>query len=245
MTLIEFSAQMVEKFGIYNINPVIDHLASTDAAYLESLREAIWKAGSHIVGFGLGGRWFYDPDPDERQKSVDYGKKGIDIAVAIGSPSVRQHVVARPGVRTNVGLAAESLGKLAEYGSNQNIVVILENDDVVSEDPFFLVQVIEKVNDPYLRALPDSGNSIRGHDEEYNERGLKEMFAHPFNMVHVKQSLRDRNGREYHVDLPNVFTIARASSYQGYFSMEFDTHMGDPYEGTQKLIDITLKCLSS
>lgn len=245
MTLLEFPAQMVEKFGIHNINPVIEHFASTDPAYLAQLREAVAKAGSHFVDLGLNGRPFYDPDPAERQKAIDYGKKGIDVALAVSSPSVRQHVGARHGVETNVDLAAESLGRLADYGAQQNIVVNLENDAPGPEDPFFLVQVIEKVNHPYLRALPDFGNSIRGHDEAYNERALRGMFAHAFNMSHVKEEIRVREGEEYHVDLPKVFALARASSYQGYFSMEFDNRVGDPYEGTRRLVDTTLKCLSS
>ena len=143
----------------------------------------------------------------------------------------------------NVGLAAESIARLAEYGAKQNIVVNLENDSPGAEDPFFLVQVIEKVNHPYLRGLPDFGNSIRGHDEEYNLRAMKVMFAHAFNMSHVKVHLRSRDGKEYNVDVSKIFAIARASSYHGYFSME--TGNPDPYAGTQELVDITLKCLSS
>ena len=142
-------------------------------------------------------------------------------------------------------MAAQSLSQLAEYGAEKNIVVILEIDSPGSEDPFFLVQVIEKVNHPYLRGLPDFGNSLRGHDEEYNERALKGMFAHAFNMSHVKEHLITREGQEYHVDLPKIFAIAKASGYRGYFSMEFDNKAGDPYEGTKHLVEMTLKCLSS
>jgi sugar phosphate isomerase/epimerase len=245
MTLLEFPAQMVEKFGIHNINPVIEHFASTEPAYIASFREAIAKAGSHIVDLGLNEGHFYDPDPALRQKGIDYGKKGIDVALAVGSPSVRQHVGGQRGAPTNVDLAAESLGKLAEYGAQKNIVVNLENDSPGQEDPFFLVQVIEKVNNPYLRALPDFGNSIRGHDEEYNERALKGMFAHAFNMSHVKEHILTREGQEYHIDLPKIFGIAKASGYRGYFSMEFDNKVGDPYEGTQQLVNMTLKCLAA
>jgi sugar phosphate isomerase/epimerase len=245
ITLLEFPAQMIRKFGIHNVNPVIEHFASTNPPYIASFREALVKAGSHIVDLGLNEGRFYDPDPDQRQKGIDYGKRGIDVALAVGSPSVRQHVGGRRGAPTNVDLAAESLGKLAEYGAQQNIVVNLENDSPGPEDPFFLVQVIEKVNNPYLRALPDFGNSIRGHDEEYNERALKGMFAHAFNMSHVKEYLHDRGGKEYHVDLPKIFAIAKASNYRGYFSMEYDSGVGDPYEGTRHLVDMTLKCLSA
>jgi sugar phosphate isomerase/epimerase len=245
MTLLEFPAKMIEKFGIHNVNSVIEHFASTEPGYIASFREALTKAGSHIVDLGLNEGHFYDPDPDQRQKGIDDGKKGIDVALAVGSPSVRQHVGGQRGAPTNVDLAAESLGKLADYGAEKSIVVNLENDSPGPEDPFFLVQVIEKVNNPYLRALPDFGNSIRGHDQEYNERALKGMFAHAFNMSHVKEHLRTREGQEYHVDLPRVFAIARQSHYHGYFSMEYDNKVGDPYEGTQQLVDATLKCLST
>jgi sugar phosphate isomerase/epimerase len=245
MTLLEFPRQMIERFGIYNINPVIEHFASTDAAYLDSLREAVWEAGSHFVDLGLNGGHFYDPDADERAKAVAGGKKGVDVALGVGSPSVRQHVDGRHGTQPNVELAAESLGRLADYGSHRNIVINLENDDIVTENPFFLVQVIEKVDNPYLRALPDFGNSIREHGQEYNERALRKMFAHAFNMSHVKEYVREDSGKEDHINLADIFSIARASHYQGYFSMEYDSGSGDPYQGTQNLVDMTLKYLSS
>ena len=144
----------------------------------------------------------------------------------------------------NVGLAAESIARLAEYGAKQNIVVNLENDSPGSEDPIFLVKVIEKANYPYLRALPDFGNSLlRGHDEEFNERALTAMFAHAFDMSHVKQGHSSQEGQEYHVDLPKIFAIARASAYRGYFSMEVGGR--DPYEGTQQLVNLSLQCLSA
>src|SRR5947207_2396470 len=49
MDLKEFPAFVVEKFGVYNINPLSDHFHSSDPAYLDSFREAVAKAGSHIV----------------------------------------------------------------------------------------------------------------------------------------------------------------------------------------------------
>jgi sugar phosphate isomerase/epimerase len=241
----QWAAQMADEFGIRNINPVIQHFQSTDPSYLASFRKAIGKIGVRMVDLGLEDGRFYDPDPVERRKAIGYGQKGIEVALALGSPSVRQHVGARRGVPRSVRLAAESLGRLADYGARHNIVVNLENDSPTSEDPFFLVAVIEKANNPYLRALPDFGNSIRGHDNAYNERALEAMFRYALNMSHVKEHLRIKGGLEYHVDLPKIFAIARASSYRGYFSMEHDSGTGDPYAGTQQLVDVTLKYVSA
>ena len=38
--------------------------------------------------------------------------------------------------------------------------------------------------------------------------------------------------------------IAKKAGYRGYFSMEWEGE-GEPYEGTQKLIDASLKYLSA
>jgi len=239
----DFAAMAVKRFGIYNINPLTAHFRSTDPAYLEELRNAVAKAGSHIVDLGHGGRPFYHPDREKRQASIEFGKKGVDIALAIGSPSVRQHVNGAPG-KANVDLAAESLGELAAYGEKKNIVINLENDAPVSESPFFLVAVIEKVASPYLRALPDFANSMNlGRGAEENYRGVAAMFRHVFNMAHVKSAYVDDKGQMQAVDLERLFGIAREAGYRGYFSMEAEMP-GDPFVNTAKLVEETLKYLT-
>src|SRR5207248_5394123 len=54
------------------------HFSSTDPAYLEQLRTAVVKAGSHIVDLGHGGRSFYHPDKAKRQAAIEFGKTEID-----------------------------------------------------------------------------------------------------------------------------------------------------------------------
>lgn len=244
MNLTEFPAMVVQRFGVHNINPLLDHFSSTDPAYLDKFRKAVERAGSHMADLGLGHGKFYDPDPVERRRAVEEGRKGIDVAVFVGSPSVRQHLQ-KSDVSPDVGRAAESLGRLAEYGAKKNVVVNLENDNAISEDPFFIVEVIERVDNPYLRALPDFGNSIRGKDTAYNLKAVAAMFRHAFNISHVKDTLRGVGGVVYKIDLEKEFGIAKASEYRGYFSMECDIgSTGDPFSETQRLIGESLKYLS-
>ncbi len=243
MDLLEFPALIAKKFGVYNINPLGGHFRSTDSAYLDAFRSAVAKADSHLVDLGIGGRLFYAPDPATRQAAVDFGRQWIDIAHVIGSPSVRQHLARSPGAKPDIALAAESLGQLADYGSKRGLIVNLENDDPVAEDPFFLVSVVQKVNSPYLRALPDFGNSLIGHDAAFNQRAVEAMLKYAYNMCHVKDTVQSDDGKRSTVDLQKMFAIAKANSYRGYYSMEFDTDAGDPFTGTQKLIEETLKYL--
>ena len=155
---------------------------------------------------------------------------------------MRQHIGGARGAKPDVALASDTLGQLAEYGSKRNVVVNLENDSPGSEDPFFILDVIRKVNSPYLRSLPDFGNSQRTYSAEENQRALTELFKYAYDMSHVKSRIESRDGQEHTIDVPTIFAIAKADSYKGYFSME--TTNPDPYAGTHELVELSLKCLS-
>jgi sugar phosphate isomerase/epimerase len=244
MDIIGFAKMAIEKFNIHNINPLSAHFSSTEPRHLHTLREQVAKAGSHFVDLGLGAGRFYDPDPAVRKASVDSSKRWIDIAVVLGSPSVRQHLGGSRGAKPDVNLSAQSLGQLADYGAKKNIVINLENDSLDNEDPFFIVKVIEKAGNPYLRALPDFGNTMLKGDPAYNYNGVTAMFKHVFNMAHVKDEVVSSKGTVYKIDLAKAFGIAKASGYRGYFSMEWETKSGEPFEGTQRLVKETLQYLS-
>jgi hypothetical protein len=79
--------------------------------------------------------------------------------------------------------------------------------------------------------------------EQYNYDSVRAMFAHAYNISHVKDSEVD-NGKVYRVDVGRTFEIAKASGYRGYFSMEWEGE-GGPYEGTAKLIEMSLKYLGA
>ena len=244
MDLKEFPKMVAQRFGVHKINPLTSHFGSLEVVYVDAFRRAVEQAGSQVVDLGLGGGYFYDVDESKRRAAIERGRQGIDIAVAVGSPSVRQHVSGARGMSASVALAAGSLGELAGYGAKRGVVVNLENDNPVAEDPFFLVSVIEKVNSPYLRSLPDFGNSLSKYDAAQNEKAVTAMFKHVFNMCHVKDSVRSDKGKSNAVDLAAMFGIARASMYEGYFSMEFDTAGGDPFAGTEKLVGLSLQYLT-
>jgi sugar phosphate isomerase/epimerase len=241
MDIKDFPGVVAKRFGIQNVCLLAAHFHSTDPAYLDSLRQSIEQAGSHLVDLGLGGGSFWDPDQAKRQAAVELTQHWIDLALTLGSPSVRQHLGGSRGVKPDVELASQSLGRLAEYGSTKNIILNLENDDAVNEDPFFIVKVIEKVGNPYLRGLPDIGNTLCGGDTEYAERGVAAMFKHAYGVCHVKDLVGCDSGKTYKVDLPKMFDLAKASGFKGYFMMEWDAAQGDPYEGTARLAEETLK----
>jgi len=75
MTLLEFPAKMIEKFGIHNVNPVIEHFASTEPAYIASFPRSTHQGRLAYRDLGLNEGAFYDPDSNQRQKGIDDARK--------------------------------------------------------------------------------------------------------------------------------------------------------------------------
>jgi sugar phosphate isomerase/epimerase len=242
LKLTGFAAMVVEKFGIHNIEPLSGHFPSTEPAYLDELRRSVEEAHSHVVNIPASvGASLYDPDPARREKAIAGSKKWVDIAVAIASPSIRVHIQGARGAAPDVGRTAESLKQVAAYGAAKDIMINLENDDLETEDAFFLVKVIDAVGSPWLRGLPDFGNSMMKGDEDFNYKAVEAMFRHAYNISHAKDSEVD-NGKVFRVSMAKTFAIAKAAGYRGYFSMEWEGQ-GGPYDGTQTLLDESLKYL--
>ena len=245
MQLKDFPAHVVEKFNLHHVELWSPVFPSTDAKYLSELRGAVEKANSAIVDIAVDAQHSqYSPDAAERDRAVAKSKEWIDVAVALASPSIRTHVQGGKGLKPDVGRASDTLARVAEYAAQKNVVVHLENDDAVSEDPFFLAQVLDKVNSPWLRALPDFGNSLAAHDDEdFQNRAMEAMFAHAYGICHVKDGEPDEQGKATHVDLAKTFAILKKHDYKGYCSIEFDAP-GDPYKPTAELVEKTVQFLS-
>jgi sugar phosphate isomerase/epimerase len=244
MDLENFVVFVKSKFNVNKIEPWSEHFRSLDRKYLNDLRSAVEKSSGAIVNIAVDGE--HSPfalDRAERQKAVSFSKQWIDAAVSVGSPSVRTNMPPAKDSKPDLERAADSLLRVAEYGAEKNILVNLENDNPQSEDPFFIVSVIEKVNSPWLHTNPDFANTLATGNTEYAYKGIAAMFNHAYSICHVKAVEADEKGQLAYVDLARTFGILKNSSYKGYCSMEFDSP-GDPDKGTSDLIEKTVQYLS-
>jgi sugar phosphate isomerase/epimerase len=240
----DFAAHVAEKFNVHKIEPWGPIFPSTDPKYLEQFRAAVEKAHSAVVDIAVDGRFSqYSSDSAERERAVASSKEWVDVGAALGSPSIRTHIEGAQDSKADVGRAADTLQRVADYAAKKNVVVHLENDNPVSEDPFFIVQLIDKVNSPWLRALPDFGNTLSAHDEDYAYRAIDAMFAHAYGICHVKDGEVNEQGKAVHVDLARTFGILKKRGYKGYCSIEYDAP-GDPYKATAELVEKTVAFLS-
>lgn len=242
MTLEQFAQTIVEKFDVTGIEPWSPHFKSTDANYVRGLSKSFRDAGLHVVNIPVDDEVHLCKSAEERKAGLARYREWVDAAVILGSPGIRVHLPhGESGNAISCSVAA--LKELAEYGASKNVVINLENDEPEIEQPERIARVINAVNSPFLRALPDFCNSMLIHnDTAYNYRAMSVLFPLAFNISHVKDSESDE-GKVYRVDVNQIFAIGEKAGYRGYFSIEFEGE-GDPYDGVKRLIDASLRNLS-
>ncbi len=238
MDLAEFARYIRKEFNVYGIEPLHAHFASTEPAEIRKLRAAFDRADIHTVNIPVDEEVdLCSPDPAVRRAGYAIYRKWVDIAVLLGSPSIRIGVPGCGGV-SDVAGPVKALGPVVEYAASHNVVVNLENDDPVLGNAARVVAILRAANNSGLRALPDFGNSMMSGDEAFNADAVRSMFAFAADIAHVKDAELIKNVR-HTASLPALFTIAKQAGYRGYFSMESDSN-ADPVPDTKHLIERSL-----
>lgn len=186
-----------------------------------------------------------DPDEKRRKKAVENHHKWVDAAVALGCHSIRVNAQSRGSWDEQVKLAADGLGRLAEYGAEHDCNVIVENHGGLSSNGKWLAQVLASVDNPRCGALPDFGNFRIGMKdgklETYDRyRGVDELM--PFAKgVSAKSHDFDDKGDETQTDYRRMLDIVVVKhGYHDYIGIEYEGSKlseDDGIRATKKLLE--------
>jgi len=237
MDLATFARFVRSEFHVRGIEPLSLHFPSTEPGEILRLRAALDAAGMHIVNIPVDDSVELCSTNAARNTGNARYRKWIDIAVTLGSPSIRIWIP-KCSDTSDLPRAVDALKPTLDYAAAHNIVVNLENDDPILSSEKRILAAIQLANTPYLRALPDFANSLMGGDEQFNSKAVQRMFAHAWNIAHVKDAETIHDKRET-VSLSELFGIAKAAHYRGYYSMESDSDV-DPVVDTKHLIQQSL-----
>lgn len=241
MDLASFARSIPTEFGVHGIEPLNAHFTSTEPSEIRKLRAAFDAAGVHTVNIPVDEAVeLCSDDEAKRNAGNERYRHWIDVAVMLGSPGIRVWIP-KCSDPSDLPRAVRALKPTLDYAATRNVVVNLENDNPVSASAARTISAIELAHTPYLRALPDFGNGLMGGDERFNAEAVKSMFAHAWNIAHVKDA-EDVHGERKTASLAELFGIAKASGYRGYYSMESDSDV-DPFVDTKHLIEQSLSLI--
>jgi sugar phosphate isomerase/epimerase len=247
LDLMDIGQMYADRFGIHSVELQHTHIPSTEEAWLKAFRSRLAKTKSKVSNINLefGAMSVSAPEPVLRLQAIDLSKRWIDHAVTLGCPRVMINQGALTQESKQVAIPALRL--IGAYGKARRVMVGAENRSAPRSAPRgapaapapkpaapapidykLLVEVIKAAG---VYANCDLGNFT---DQESQHAGIRAMLPLNDGNCHVKL-----NPARY--DLPKALALTRELNYKGIYSIEAGAGMGpDPYENTQKILDIIL-----
>lgn len=204
--------------------------------YLQKLKRLAWVNGLDLCGFSTH-QHFLSPDKEDRQKNIDHTIHCIELAYALGIPTIRvntgrwrtikdfDELMAKKGIEPRLegytdedgfGWVIDSLEKCLPAAEKCGVTLGLENHWGLGREATGVVRIIDAVNSPWLKATLDTGCFL---ENIYPQQEL--MAPHT---VYVQAKTYYGGGKWYSLDIDydRVASILKKANYQGYISLEFE-----------------------
>jgi len=180
-----------------------------------------------------------DADAAARTKAVENHYKWVTAAAYLGCHSIRVNAQSSGSFGAQADFAIDGLRRLAEFGAQHGLNVIVENHGGLSSNGKWLTAVIDQVALANCGTLPDFGNFNVAKDKPYDRyTGVREMM--PFAKgVSAKSYAFDAKGNETTIDYLRMMRIVKDAGYGGYVGIEFEGRNMEEMDGiraTQRLL---------
>ncbi len=211
--------------GVDTIELVSSFFPSQTTQYLNQLRTAIQQSGVQVHGIAVDMGDIANPDEAVRRTDIEGLKQWFHVARALGAQAIRINSgAASPSDHAAIDRIVEGYRELADEAAHTGIYLLIENHGGASADPKNIETFLERVNSPWFKACPDTGNFTNGTTEE----GMRIMAPRAYS-CHVKvfsyspdgkQSWTGRDGQQRVYDLKQSLRILKDAGYAGPLCIE-------------------------
>jgi sugar phosphate isomerase/epimerase len=192
------------------------HLPSTDAGYLETLKERLQSAGVELFSILLDAGNIASSDPAQIDADDVLIRHWIDVAATLGAERIRIDAGLEP---PNPGVIAQSARRLQEYAqiaASKGLGVSTENWHVTSQNPEPLLEILEYCAGT-IQLCADTGNAEASSDK-YQTLGLLLSRA---SSVHFKPRYMTTGEIDVE-DLEVCVRLIRQANFAGVLTLIFD-----------------------
>jgi sugar phosphate isomerase/epimerase len=233
---IEKCIDLAAQWGFDAVEILHVQMEREDGQYLQQLKRRAFLHGLDLCGMSTH-QGFVSPDQDVRQRNIDHTLHCIELAYAMGIPTIRvntgrwrtiksfDELMAKRGIeptppgRTDDEAFAwviDSLEKCLPKAEQCGVVLALENHWGLSRTVEALLRIIKAIDSPWLQGLLDTGNFL---EDPYDD--LEKLAPHTC-FVQAKTYYGGGLWYTLELDYPRIVDILRRHDYRGYVSLEFE-----------------------
>jgi L-ribulose-5-phosphate 3-epimerase len=224
------------RMGFDGVEILHMQMESEAPAYLQRLKQRAFVNGLDLCGFSTH-QDFVTPDEEERQQNVDHTIRCIELAYALGIPTIRVNtgrwgttkdfdtLMANRGIEPNLegytdddGFAwvIDSFERCVPVAERCGVTMGLENHWGLGRTPEGVLRIIDAVDSPWLQATLDTGNFL---EDPYDRL---ELMAPRAVLVQAKTYYGGGIWYALELDYPRIAELLRRHNYRGYVSLEYE-----------------------
>lgn len=227
---------MAAEMGFDAVEILRVQMEDDSPAYLQKLKQRAFNNGLSLCGMSTH-QGFVTPDADERKKNVEETIGFIEMAYALGIPTIRvntgrwrtiksfDELMANKGIEPRLEgytdddgfkWVCDCLTECLPTAEKCGVVMGLENHWGLGRTAEGVLKIIKTVDSPWLKATMDTGNFFERREEQL------EMMAPETVFVQAKTYFGGGTWYELDIDYDHAARILQAANYRGYVSLEFE-----------------------
>lgn len=233
---VERCIDLASEFGFDAVEILHRQMQDESPAYLQKLKRRAFEAGISLCGFSTH-QGFLSPDEAKRQKNIDHTIHCIELAYAMGIPTMRVNtgtwgtskdfddLMAHRGIEPPLEGYTEQNGfdwviaayeKILPTAEKCGVTLGLENHWGLGRTPEGVLKIIDAIKSPWLQATLDTGNFL---EDPYDRLELMAPKA-----VYVQAKTYYGGGLWYTLDLDysRIAALLKKHFYRGFVSLEFE-----------------------
>lgn len=220
-------------------------------------KKLVDSMGLVVSAYDVGNN-FVKEDPAERQVQIDDVKKGVDIALALGAPTVRVFCGDSSNrtpefVKKATEWIIESFKPCAAYAEEKGVNLGIENHGLFAGRSDQLIEIMDRVGSSNLGLTFDTGNFLLVDEDPGKAIDVvkdkvfhvhfKDFAALPADTTETNRVYTSLAGKKYRaciggqgsVDLAKISRALGEAGYKGWLSIEFEGPE-DPFVGTEESV---------
>ena len=233
---VERCIDLAAEMGFDGVEILHRQMTDESNATLQRLKRRALVNGLDLCGFSTH-QGFLSPDAEKRKKNVDHTIRCIELAYALGVPTMRVNtgtwgtskdfdaLMANRGVEPPLPghtddeafrWVIDGLSACLPAAEKCGVLLGLENHWGLGRTPEGVLRVVDAIDSPWLQVTADTGNFLEDPYDKLAQLAPK--------TVYVQAKTYAGGGLWYTLDLgyPRIAKIFRDAGYRGYVSMEFE-----------------------
>ena len=255
---IEKNIDLAAEMGFDGVEILHRQMETEANDYLQRLKRRAFLLGLDLMGFSTH-QTFLRPDKAEREKNIDHTIHCIELAYALGIPTMRvntgtwgtsknfDELMKNRGIEPPITghtdedgfkWTIDSFARIIKTAEKCGVTMGLENHWGLGRTPEGVLRVVDALDSPWLQVTLDTGNFL---EDPYPKL---EQLAPKAALVQAKTYYG--GGLWYSLDLDNdrIARLLRKANYRGYISLEFEGKE-DPHTGVPKSLALLRKAFAS